>query len=178
MQAESKIMEAEFFLSRIQENYNVMPDVTFYFNAFLSSAISILDYLSDDYANEFNLQIPLDSKGFKREFKTKTRNSSDKKVQEFYKWITVKRNQIEQNDKIGSLLTQKRHRITHRHFEPPSIRVRYRYKISDQPDAEIKEFVVPWSKHQLTNSDKQTLRKISSRIIEFDRKRSAQSFQC
>ena len=159
-------MEAEFFLSKIQENYRTLPDVTFFFNAFLGSVISILDYLSEDYSNEFNLKIPFDSKRFKHEFNTKTRNSKDKKIKDFHKWITNKRNQIEKIDKIGSLLTQKRHRVTHRHFEPPSLRIRYRYKKSQRTNAEIKEFFVPWFKNQRTESDKNTINKISKRVIE------------
>lgn len=161
MQADSKIMEAEFFLSKIRENYRVIPDVTFYFNAFLGSAISILDYLSEDYANEFNLKIPLNVTSFRREFNTKIKNSTDKRIQEFHKWITIERERIEKTDEIGSLLTQKRHRITHRHFEPPGIRVRIRYKTSEHPRAKIKECFVPWFENQYTNSDKRKLEKIS-----------------
>lgn len=162
MQAESKIQEAEFFLDAILECYNPItyPDIVFYFSAFLGSAISILDYLSEDYAKEFNLQIPYSSRSFKHEFNKKMKNSEDKTMKEFHNWILSARNQIEQSDEIGSLLTQKRHRITHRRFEPPSIRLRIRYKTSDHPRAKVRECIVPWFENQQTSLDKKKIGKI------------------
>jgi hypothetical protein len=166
MHVEGKIMEAESFLSKIEENYNVLPDVTFYFDAFLASACSILDYLSEDYSNEFKFKISFNSKSFKRDFNNEMKKSKDRKIQEFYKWITDCREQIEQTDTIGSLLTQKRHRITHRHHEPPTMRIRLRYKTSDNSQAKIKEFFIPWFEHQRTISDNRKLKEISKNVIE------------
>ncbi len=154
MHVEGKILEAEFFLARIKENYNVLPDVTFYFGAFLCSANSILDYLLQDYSDEFNLPISFDTSNFRHKFYNLMEHSKDTKIQEFRKWIIHKRKQFEKTDKLGLFLTQKRHRIIHRHHEPPSLKVRFRYKTSDNPEAKIKECFVPFFKNQQTKLDK------------------------
>lgn len=81
-------------------------------------------------------------------------------MKELHEWISINRRHIEEIDTIGSLLTQKRHRLIHRRFEPPVIRRRFRYKTVSQPKAKINEFIVPWYDAQLTDHDKKKISEI------------------
>ena len=169
MQAESKIQEAKFFLDAIRDCYNpiMYPDVVFYFNAFLGSAISILEYLRHDYANEFDFKIGIDDRNFKSKFNEQAQKSPDKNIRKFQQWITDKNVQIKKVDEIGKLLTIKRNRITHRRFEPLSVRIRYRYEVmTDQSHSKIKELIVPFSINQPTNLEKEKLSQISTNLID------------
>ncbi len=123
MNADDKIIEAEFFLQKIIENYNEFPFVEYYFHAFVTSTRSIADYLLEDYNVKYDLKIPDDERNFRKKFKEKAYTLGDAKCPqcgflderalEFDKWYDRQITKIT-SDNIGSELWNKRNFIIHR----------------------------------------------------------------
>jgi hypothetical protein len=120
MTAKQKIEEAERWLVKIKNAYPYNPlEIQDNVNAFLGTTNSIPDHLLEDYNIKFGLRISPNVKNFRREFQNKVMVSIDTTLLNFYLWFKVKRKFIEERDKLGSILSNKRHLNTHRTIQAP-----------------------------------------------------------
>jgi len=119
MEVEKKIDESEDFLNKMKESIENDKDIKNYFSAFLSSTKSITDYLLSDYAENFNLDIPLNVRDLRNKFQVKSKKNSNRDAQRFYKWFEKKYEEITK-DSIGSLMINRRHINIHRKTTSPS----------------------------------------------------------
>lgn len=112
MTADDKIKEAEFFLTKVIENYNEFPFVEYYFHAFVTSTRSITDYLLEDYNVKYDLKIPDGEPDFRKKFREKA-YSIGGEILKFDKWHDRQITRIK-SDTLGSDLWDKRNFIIHR----------------------------------------------------------------
>lgn len=91
MTAQEKIKEAHFFLRKLRENSDKIPDAYYYYSAFLSATLSILDHLMHDYAQKFNFTIPDDIRNLRKEFEKEAKNTNNHDALKFHEWWKSKK---------------------------------------------------------------------------------------
>jgi hypothetical protein len=122
MTVKTKIAEVERWFKKIEQSYpKEQLELQDNVNAFLNAVNSIPDHLLEDYNVKFGLSIPLNTTSFRREFANRVNQSNDQALLEFYSWFDAKRKFIEKEDKICTILSQKRHLNVHRFTTAPTI---------------------------------------------------------
>jgi len=116
MTADEKIEESEYHLQNMRNMGGWKKEFNYEFNSFVASSRSILDHLLDDYVTKFNLQIPLDAKDLRKEFRERSKGNS--KAEEFFKWYQQEYDKILNEPIIGSLI-KKRNIVLHRKAVTP-----------------------------------------------------------
>lgn len=86
MTAQEKIKEANFFLRKLSENTDKIPDAYYYYSAFVNSSFSVMDHLMHDYAQKYNFKITEDVKSLKKEFEKEIKKSKNLDARKFYEW--------------------------------------------------------------------------------------------
>ena len=71
---QEKIKEVNFFLRKLSENTDKIPDAYYYYSAFINSSFSVMDHLMHDYAQKYNFKITEDVKSLKKEFEKESRS--------------------------------------------------------------------------------------------------------
>ena len=126
MPAKQKINEAEFFLEKLQglqllpQDLNKQTESKYYLAAFLSAAVSVLDYLLEDYNTKLSLNIPLTEKLYPEKFEEAAKRTKNQPALLFIQWWKKEKKALE-NDTIGELLIGKRHINTHRVQTKPDL---------------------------------------------------------
>jgi len=126
MPAKQKINEAEFFLEKLQGLQSLPQDLDkqteskYYLAAFLSAAVSVLDYLLEDYNTKLSLNIPLTEKLYPEKFEEAAKRTNNQPALLFIQWWKKEKKALE-NDTIGELLIGKRHINTHRLQTKPDL---------------------------------------------------------
>src|SRR3989344_381277 len=113
MSVVDKIKEAKFFLDKINENYDVFPDVQYYFNAFLNSSYSIPAHLLEDYNKKYVLGIKSDQKLSVKAFEQQAKKLNKTDAIVFILWYKQSITKIKSTT-IGKVISNKRHQSTHR----------------------------------------------------------------
>lgn len=116
MTANEKIEESEYHLKNMRNIGGWKKEFNYEFNSFISSTRSVLDHLLDDYATKFNLQIPLDAKDLRKEFRERSKGNS--KAEKFSKWYQQEYDKIVNEPIIGPLI-KKRNIVLHRKTVTP-----------------------------------------------------------
>jgi hypothetical protein len=114
---EEKLNEAEFFLDKIKEYHDTLPDRQYYFSAFLYASCSIFDYLLTEYNKKFNLGIQNNDTRFLPKFENMAKEKGGN-VLEFYNWHQIQL-QLVKVDPIGIIFWDKRNLNTHAEPERP-----------------------------------------------------------
>ncbi|MBM2820196.1 MAG: hypothetical protein HW410_1879 [Nitrosarchaeum sp.] len=114
---EEKLNEAEFFLDKIKEYHDTLPDRQYYFSAFLYASCSIFDYLLTEYNKKFNLGIPNNDTRLLPKFENMAKEKGGN-VLEFYTWHQIQL-QLVKADPIGIIFWDKRNLNTHVEPERP-----------------------------------------------------------
>lgn len=119
MTAQEKIKEAHFFLRKLRENSDKIPDAYYYYSAFLSATLSILDHLMHDYAQKFNFTIPDDIRNLRKEFEKEAKNTNNHDALKFHEWWKSKKEYLTEKNEYGKIFSKKRHYNIHRDtFKP------------------------------------------------------------
>lgn len=128
MSAKKKLLEAEFFLEKLRDSSQALPqdlqrqwESHCYLSAFLSAAVSVIDYLLEDYNTKFSLNIPLADKQFRKTFEREAKRTGNQAALDFLDWWRGEREALEKKDPIGRLLIGKRHIDIHRVETKPDL---------------------------------------------------------
>lgn len=116
MTADEKIEESEYNLNKMRAVGGWKKEFIYEFNSFVSSTRSIFDHLLDDYANKYDLRIPLDAKVLRKEFRE--RSKGNPQADDFWKWFQQEYDKI-MNDPIAGQLLKKRNVVLHRKTVTP-----------------------------------------------------------
>lgn len=145
MSAKQKLEEAEFFLDKLHGLQSLPQDLDkqteskYYLAAFLSAAVSVLDYLLEDYNAKFSLNIPLTEKLYAETFQKAARKANNQPALSFIQWWKKEKKLLE-NGPIGRLLVGKRHINIHRVQTKPDLAkivVRESIHISESVEAKL-----------------------------------------
>lgn len=120
MTSQEKIEESHFFLWKLRDNTHKIPDAYYYYSAFLNASSSILDHLMEEYAQKFNLKIPLDVRNLQESFLAAAKAVKNTKALDFHKWFIMKRNYLTDENEYGKVFSKKRHYNIHRDANKPN----------------------------------------------------------
>jgi len=133
MTAQEKIKEAHFFLRKLRENSDKIPDAYYYYSAFLSATLSILDHLMHDYAQKFNFTIPDDIRNLRKEFEKEAKNTNNHDALKFHEWWKSKKEYLTEKNEYGKIFSKKRHYNIHRDtFKPNQSMVLRQTAVKDE----------------------------------------------
>ena len=146
MPAKQKFSEAEFFLEKLHGLQSLPQDLDkqteskYYLAAFLSAAVSVLDYLLEDYNTKLSLNIPLTEKLYPEKFEEAAKRTNNQPALLFIQWWKKEKKALE-NDTIGELIIGKRHINTHRlQTKPDLAKIVASDSISISDSVEVKLF--------------------------------------
>lgn len=118
MTVQDKILESEFFLDKIRQEYSKQTDVRHYFSAFLSSARSIGEHLLEEYNQKYSLGISLEDRLDAGIFRRIARKQNNNNAIQFIQWFDNQIDRIKQ-DQAGALW-EKRNLNIHRETSRPN----------------------------------------------------------
>lgn len=146
MSAKGKLEEAKFFLEKLHGLQSLPQDLDTqrksycYLSAFLSAAVSVTDYLLEDYNAKFSLNIALTEKLYPETFEKAAKKTGNQAALQFFRWWRKEKKALE-NDPIGKLLIGKRHIDIHRvQTKPDLAKIEIRNTIHPSGSLEIKRF--------------------------------------
>jgi len=126
MSAKGKLEEAKFFLEKLHSLQSLPQDLDtqkesrYYLSVFQSAAVSVTDYLLEDYNAKFSLNIPLTEKLYPKTFGKTAKETGNQAALQFLQWWEKEKKALE-NDPIGKLLIGKRHIDIHRVQTKPDL---------------------------------------------------------
>ena len=146
MPAKQKLKEAEFFLEKLRGLQALPQDLIkqteskYYLEAFLSAAVSVLDYLLEDYNVKFSLNIPLSCKLYPETFEKAAQKVSNQSALSFIEWWKEEKKTLEKDPTV-KLLINKRHIDVHRiQIKPDLAKVVLRDSIYISSSVEVELF--------------------------------------
>lgn len=146
MSAKGKLEEAKFFFEKLRGLQSVPQDLDtqwesyYYLSAFLSAAVSVIDYLLEDYSGRFSLNIPLTEKLYPDTSENEAKRTGNQAALQFLQWWRMGKNTLG-NDPIGKLLIGKRHIDIHRvQTKPDLARIEIKHTLPMSGSLGIKVF--------------------------------------
>ena len=172
MTAQEKIEESHFFLRKLRENSNKIPDVYYYYSAFLNSSLSVLDHLMHDYAQKFNFTIPDDVRSLREEFENEAKKTKNDVAIKFHEWWKIKKDYLTEQNEYGKVFSKKRHYNIHRDSHKPNQTVVLRQ--TAVPDEGVIHFIpargrnVEESEIQeaIQSSSEELLKKVNEKLVQ------------
>lgn len=126
MSAKAKLEEAKFFLEKLHglqslpQDLDIQRESHCYLSAFLPTAVSVIDYLLEDYNTNFSLNILPTKKLYPKTFERAAKETGNQAALQFFQWWRKEKKALE-NDPIGKLLIGKRHVDVHRMQTKPDL---------------------------------------------------------
>ena len=147
MSAKKKLQGAKFFLEELRDFLQSLPQDSstqmkscYYLSAFLSAAVSVVDYLLEDANVKFSLGIPLTEELYADTFEGEAKRASNEAALDFLQWWRKKRKDLK-DDPIGKLLIGKRHIDIHRvQTKPDLAKIKIGGNLPSSGSLEIKHF--------------------------------------
>ncbi len=112
MPAQERLNEAIFFLDKLKKTDGGSDEFKYYLSAFLSSAMSVPDWLFYDYAGRF-FDLTVDDRIDAKSLRLLAKVNKHKKASDFTQWWSSETGRI-RSEPPGSILTKKRQVIVHR----------------------------------------------------------------